>query len=41
MEQVAILGNWKSIYPLKENKPSKPPININIKEIDYGTSGKF
>lgn len=37
----AILSNWKSIYPLKENKQSKPPININTKEIDYGTSGKF
>lgn len=37
----AILSNWKSIFPLKESKQSKPPININIKEIDYGTSGKF
>ena len=37
----AILSNWKSIYPLKENKQSKPPININTKKIDYGTSGKF
>ena len=37
----AILSNWKSIYPLKENKQSKPTININTKEIDYGTSGKF
>lgn len=37
----AILRNWKTLYPSKENKPSKPPININTKEIDYGTSGKF
>jgi len=37
----AILRNWKTLYPSKENKQSKPPININTKEIDYGTSGKF
>ncbi len=28
-------------YSKRENKQSKPPININTKEIDYGTSGKF
>jgi hypothetical protein len=37
----AILSNWKSIYPLKESRQSKPPININTKEYNYGASGKF
>lgn len=28
-------------YSNRQNKQSKPPININTKEIDYGTSGRF
>jgi len=28
-------------YSKRENKQSKPPININTNDYDYGTSGKF